>query len=119
MLSLLADAPATASAASIGLSLLQFGIAGATFAGILAVVVRPLITAAIAQQGRALDVLEKSVAGNAESVTALQQSVRTNTEAVDLFRRYEASNAARQERIMEVQGRTLEVLGSIQERLAR
>jgi hypothetical protein len=118
MLSLLADATST-TAAAVGLSLLQYGIAGATFAWVLAIVVRPLITSAIAQQGRAIDVLEKSVTIHAESTAALQQSVRTNTEAVDLFRRYEASNAARQERIMEVQGRTLEVLGSIQEKLAR
>lgn len=81
------------------LGLLQFGIAGAALGGVLAVVVRPLIAASIAQQGRALDLLEKSVAAN--------------TEAVNLFRRYESANDARQSRLLEVQTRTLELIARL------
>lgn len=95
MLSLFADA----APASFGFGLLQFGIAGATFGGVLAIVVRPLIAASIAQNGRALDLLEKSVS--------------SNTEAVDLFRRYETMNTARQERILDMQERVLDLLARV------
>lgn len=96
LLTLAADPAAT----STGLGLLQFGIAGAALGGVLAVVVRPLIAASIAQQGRALDLLEKSVTAN--------------TEAVNLFRRYESANDARQSRLLEVQTKTLELIAKLQ-----
>jgi len=84
--------------ASTGLGLLQFGIAGAALGGVLAVVVRPLIASSIAQQSRALDLLEKSVTSHAE--------------AVNLFRRYESANDSRQSRM-------LEVLAKMQEHLPK
>lgn len=94
MLPLLTD-PATSS----GFGLLQFGIAGATFGGVLAIVVRPLITAAIAQNARALDLLEKSV--------------KSHAEAVDQFRAFETMNTARQERILDMQERVLDLLARV------
>jgi hypothetical protein len=87
--------------AATGFGLLQFGIAGAALGVTFAIVVRPLIAASIVQQARALDLLEKSVT--------------SNTEAVELFRRYESLNTTRQERILEVQQRQLELIAKLEE----
>lgn len=53
-------------------NLLEFGVAGAALGLVMAYIVRPLLTSALKQNERALDMLS--------------ESVKSNTEAVDLFR---------------------------------
>lgn len=84
-------------------NILEFGVAGAALGGVLAVVVRPLLSSALRQQDRALDLLEKSVAASAD--------------AVGVFRSFERSQTETMARITQVQNEILHALVAMQERL--
>lgn len=56
-------------------NLLEFGVGGAALGVVMAYVVRPLLSSALKQNERALDLLAKSVDSNTEAVDLLRAHV--------------------------------------------